>query len=328
VEDNFGRALTIGVEEELMLVDPETFALAPGVEKLLGPAGLKTELFSCLIETNTPVCESAEEAHAEVARLRNEVRQAAAGEGLAVAATGTHPFSPAEEQEIVPEPRYLKMLEEMGPGARRQLVCGLHIHIGMESFETCLATLAAIVPWLPAVLALSLNSPYLEGEEQGALSARAVRLLELPRGGRPPWFASTAAWEAHIAQTGLDYTRSWWDARPHPRLGTLEVRIADQPTSVDRAAALAALLQAFCSKPRLVGEVPHDVYLTDRAAAAAGKAPTTDLLAYVEPAARELGTWDLVEELRKPPEALRQLETGRRDGLEAIVAELVGRTAA
>ncbi len=328
MENRFGRALTIGVEEELQLIDPETFALAPGVEKLLGPDGLKTELFSCLIETNTPICETAADAHAEVARLRNEVREAAAGEALAVAATGTHPFSPPEEQPIVPEPRYLKMLEEMGPGARRQLVCGLHVHVGMESFETCLATIAAIVPWLPAVLALSLNSPYLDGEEQGALSARAGRLLELPRGGQPPSFASPAAWEAHIAETGMDYTRIWWDARPHPRLGTLEIRIADQPTSVDRVAALAALIQAFCAEPLPAEEVPHDVYLAHRAAAALGRAPTTELLAYVEPAARDLGTWELVEELRKPPEAHRQLETGRREGLEAVVAELVVRTAA
>ena len=84
-----------------MLLDPETLALAPGVERLLGPAGLKTELFSCLIETNTPVCESADEARGELIRLRREVREAAAGEGLAVAAAGTHPFSRAEEQEIV-----------------------------------------------------------------------------------------------------------------------------------------------------------------------------------------------------------------------------------
>jgi len=328
VESNFGRALTIGVEEELQLIDPETLALASGVEKLLGPTGLKTELFSCLIETNTPICESAQQAHAEVAHLRNEVREAAAGEGLAVAAAGTHPFSPPEEQPIVAEPRYLKMLEEMGPGARRQLVCGLHIHIGMESFETCLATLAAIVPWLPSVLALSLNSPYLEGEEQGALSARAGRLLELPRGGQPPWFASPAEWEARIAETGMDYSRSWWDARPHPRLGTLEIRIADQPTSVDRSAALAALVQAFCSEPRPAGEVPEDVYARYRADAALGHAPTAELLALVEPAARNLGTWDLVETLGAPPEALRQLETGRREGLDAVVAELVERTAA
>ena len=224
-----------------MLLDPETLQLAPGVERLLGPEGLKTELFSCLVETNTPVCETAFEAQAEVTRLRGVVREAAAREGLAVAAAGMHPFSRPEEQAIVQEPRYLKMLAEMGPGARRQLVCGLHVHVGMESFESCLRTLRQIRPWLPWLLALSLNSPFLEGEEAGALSARADRLLELPRGGPPPDFGSVAEWEAEIEATGKDYTRSWWDARPHPRLGTLELRIADQPTSVARTAALAAL---------------------------------------------------------------------------------------
>jgi carboxylate-amine ligase len=329
VESNFGRALTIGVEEELLLLDPETLAFAPGVEKLLGPAGLKTELFSCLIETNTPVCETVEEAYAEVVRLRREVCNAAANEGLAVAGAGSHPFSRAEDQEIVAEPRYLRMFEELGPKLYRQLVCGLHVHVGMESFDACLRTLAAIVPWLPDVLALSVNSPYMQGAETGALSARAARLGELPRGAKPPPFASQEEWRAYIDSTGEDYTRSWWDARPHPRLGTIEVRIADQPTDAGRSAALVALIQALCAAAPTPSEAARDSYLPRRAAAAGlGEARTTELLALVEPAARELGTWDLVETLRAPPEALRQLETGRRDGLEAVVAELVERTAA
>jgi glutamate---cysteine ligase / carboxylate-amine ligase len=299
------------------------------VEKLLGPDGLKTELFSCLIETNTPVCGSAEEARAELVRLRREVREAAAGEGLAVAGAGSHPFSRAQEQEIVAEPRYLQMLEELGPKLRRQLVCGLHVHIGMESFEACLRTLAAIVPWLPDILALSLNSPYIQGAETGTLSSRAARLAELPRGSQPPAFASPEEWETYIEATGEDYTRSWWDARPHPRLGTIEVRIPDQPTDVDRSAALAALIQALCAVAPAPADGAQDSYLARRAAAAGrGEGRTTELLALVEPAARELGTWHLVEELRKPPEALRQLETGRREGLEAVVAELAARTAA
>jgi carboxylate-amine ligase len=320
VDGNFGRSLTIGVEEELLLLDPTTFELTAGVERLLGPEGLKTELFSCLVETNTPVCETAEEARTELDRLRGVVREAAAREGLAVAASGSHPFSQPEEQAVVQEPRYLKMLEEMGPAARRQLVCGLHVHVGMASFEACLDTLAALVPWLPSVLALSLNSPFLGGKTNGALSTRAGRLLELPRAGKPPSLASPEEWEAAIAKTGVDYTRSWWDARPHPRFGTLEVRIADQPTSVDRAAALAALLQAFCAAPP--GPGSQGQYLADRAAAAAGTAPVDELLALVEPVARDLGTWELVEELRAPVEALRQLETGSRDGLAAATAEL------
>ena len=227
------------------------------------------------------------------------------------------------------EPRYLRMLEELGPKLRRQLVCGLHVHIGMESFEACLRTLAAIVPWLPEVLALSLNSPYMEGAETGALSSRAARLGELPRGAQPPLFASPDEWKAYIEATGEDYTRSWWDARPHPRLGTIEVRIADQPTDVGRSAALAALIQALCAVAPVPDEGSRASYLPRRAAAAGrGEAQTTALLALVEPAARELGTWDVVETLGAPPEALRQLETGRREGLEAVVAELVERTAA
>ena len=306
-----------------MLVDAKTFALAPGVERLLGPEGLRTELFSCLIETNTPVCDSAAAALAELVRLRAVVREAAASEGLTVAAAGSHPFSRAEDQAIVAEPRYLRMLEELGPKLRRQLVCGLHVHVGMESFDACLRTLAAIVPWLPAVLALSLNSPYLRGEETGTLSSRAARLGELPRGAQPPSFASPAEWEGYIEATGEDYTRSWWDARPHPRLGTLEVRIADQPTDIHRSAALAALIQALCAVAPEPAEGSRDAYLLRRAAAAGrGEAPTMELLALIEPAARELGTWELVETLRVPPEALRQLETGRRDGVVAVAAEL------
>ena len=288
-----------------MLLDAESFALAPGVERLLGPPGLKTELFSCLVETNTPVCETAGEAFVELRRLRGVVADAAAREGLVVAASGTHPFSIPEEQPIVSEPRYVKMVEELGQIAKGQLVCGLHVHVGMESFDTCLRTLAGIRPWLPALLTVSANSPYLAGEETGELSSRLSRLRRLPRGGPPPPLATMADWETAVAAAGVDYTRIWWDARPHPRLGTLEVRIADQATSVERAGALVALVQALCASPPAAGP---------------------DLLAAVEPAARQLGTWELVELLREPQEALRQLEVGRADGLEAVAADLVRRS--
>jgi len=305
VGDSFGRSLTLGVEEELMLLDPETFALAPGVERLLPAEGLKTELFSCLVETNTPVCETASEARAEVGRLRRLVIELAEREGLAVAAAGSHPFSIPEEQRIVEEPRYRKMVDELGAVAKGQLVCGLHVHVGMESFDACLRTLAGIRPWLGDLLRLSSNSPYLAGEETGELSSRLATLRRLPRGGPPPQLETVADWEAEVAAAGVDYTRIWWDARPHPRLGTLEVRIADQATSVERSAALAALVQALCAEP------PE---------------PGNDLIAAVEPGARELGTWELVEGLRGPPEARRQLEIGRRDGLEAVAADLVRRS--
>jgi carboxylate-amine ligase len=307
VESKFGRALTLGVEEELFLVDPDTLDLAPGVERLLGPEGIKTELFSCFVETNTPVCETAAEALGELRRLRALVAECAAAAGLMVAAAGSHPFGVAAEQPIVQEQRYLDMVAELGALALGQLVFGLHVHVGMASFEDCLRTLEALRPWLPHVLALSANSPYLEGSESGELSSRLPRLHELPRAGPPPRLGSVAEWEAAVAAEGVEYTRIWWDARPHPRLGTLEVRIADQATSVERSGALVALIQALCA-----------------ALPAAGQ----DVLAAAEPAARELGTWELVETLREPPEAHRQLEVGRREGLVAVAADLVRRSAA
>ena len=197
------------------------------------------------------------------------------------------------------------MVDELGATAKGQLVCGLHVHVGMESFETCLRTLEGLRPWLQAVLEVSANSPYLAGEESGVLSSRLGRLRLLPRGGPPPRLGTVAAWEAEVSAAGVDYTLILWDARPHPRLGTLEVRIADQATSVDRAAALVALVQALCAAP------PQ---------------PEADILDAVEPAARELRTWETVVTLREPVEALRQLDIGRREGLEAVAADLVRRS--
>jgi glutamate---cysteine ligase / carboxylate-amine ligase len=323
--NSFGRHLTLGVEEELLLLDPDTLAAAPGVERLLGPPGLKTELFSCLVETNTPICESPAEVLAELVRLRGVVRDAAEIEGLVVAATGSHPFSAPEEQEIVAEPRYLALLEER-PAARRQLVCGLHVHVGMKSFGACLDTLEFVLPWLPAVLAVSLNSPYLAGEDTGLLSARAGRLLELPRAGPPPLLGRGEGWAEAVERAGGDYTKIWWDVRPHPRFGTLEVRMPDQPTGVERSAAIAALVQALCASAEPVEPADRGAFLEARADAASGRAPVAELLALVEPAARELGTWELVETLRAPPEAHRQLELGERDGLVAVAADLVARS--
>ena len=320
---NFGRELTLGVEEELFLVDPATRAPAGAVERVLGPPGLKTELFSCLVETNTPICETPAQVLRELERLRRLARGRAEAVGVELLAAGSHPFGRGEEQEIVPEPRYLALLAER-PAARRQLVCGLHVHVGMKSPERCFERLEAVLPWLPAVLALSLNSPWLEGIETGALSARAARLLELPRGGVPPRLDG-GGWERAVAEAG-DPTKIWWDVRPHPKFGTLEVRVADQQTDVRRSAGLAALVQALCVAAEPRAPLDREAYPELRAAAAAGSAPTGELLALVEPAARRLGSWELVELLEQPPEAHRQLEVGRRDGLVALAADLVGRS--
>ena len=318
------RRATIGVEEELFLVDPETLDLADGVARILGPRGLKTELFSCFLELNTGVCADPHEAVAELAALRRVAREAAECEGLALAAAAAHPFARSGEQEVVQEPRYLALLAER-PAARRQIVCGLHVHVGVPDLDASIERLEAVLPWLPAVLALSANSPLLDGEDGGELSARAARLLELPRAGAPPLLAGDG-WSRALEASGGDYTMNWWDARPHPRLGTLEIRVADQPTSIRRTGALAALVEALVVAAEPREPFDRDEYAALRARAARGDAATADLLALVEPAARELRTWELVEALREPPEALRQLEVARRDGLTAAAADIVART--
>jgi glutamate---cysteine ligase / carboxylate-amine ligase len=328
-EHAFGRFLTLGVEEELMLVDARSFALASGVSLIVPErtARLKTELFECLVETTTPVCESAAEALAELQGLRRDVVARAEPHGLRIHAAGLHPFSRGADQEIVPEPRYVKMKAEIGPEIFRQVVCGLHVHVGMPDPEGCLRALEGVLRWLPEVLSLSANSPYRDGEETGLRSRRAGRLAELPRAAAPPVFRTWADWEAHTA--GRDYTRMWWDARPHPRLGTLEIRIADQQTDVRRSAAFAALLQALAADAleREQEPVDRDEYAERRLRAARGDLPLDGLRAAVEQAARGLATHETVTELlAAPPEADLQLAVGRAHGVEAVAADVAERS--
>ncbi len=326
----FGRFLTLGVEEELLLVDPGTYALRSGVSRILPvrTERLKTELFECVVETTTPVCDSAEEALDELRALRREVDRRARQAGLALLASGSHPFSRGAEQEVVPEPRYLKMKEELRSAVYRQIVCGLHVHVGMPDPETCLRAFEGVLRWLPELLSLSANSPYVEGDEPGPQSARAGRLAELPRAEAPPVFGSWDEWEEFTK--GRDYTRMWWDIRPHPQLGTLEVRIADQQTDVVRSAALAALVQALAAEAAdsAPATVDRAEYSRRRAEGAAGGLPLDGLAASAEPSARRLGTWEQVAALLEAPaEAERQLEVGRAAGVREVAADLVARTA-
>jgi carboxylate-amine ligase len=268
IEERFGSKppLTLGVEEEIMILDAATLDQTPAVDRILSglagralPGRAKTELHASIVELNTePVATAAEVLDALVA-LRRAAATAATAEGLTLAAAGCHPFSRWQAQPIVKEDRYVTFVGWAGVSARRQTVAGLHVHISMPDPETCWQVLEGMLPWLPVVLALSANSPWLAGELTGMASNRAPVLAELPRAGTPPEFGSYAAWEAWVDRlVGLgvfeDETRIWWDIRPAPQFGTLEVRIADQPTDVCRSAAFAALLQALCNNVLLGGD--------------------------------------------------------------------------
>ncbi len=318
---------SLGVEEELFLVDARTLETVPLASRLVPEPGprIKHELFECMVEITTPICAGPDRVLDALGRLRQEVAARAAALGAAILAAGTHPLARGQEERIVQDPVYLGVAEQLGPAVSRQLVCGLHVHVGVASEEACLQALEGVLPWLPDVLSLSASSPFADGADSGLRSARAERLAELPTGGAPPVLRTWADWESRTA--GIDYRRLHWDARPHPQYGTLEVRICDQQTDVRRSAGFAALVQALV---RATGEgrpAPYDrgLYARRRQQAAAQPSDVSGLAALVEPAARELGTWELVAELLAArPEAERQLAIGLAD----VVRDLVRRSLA
>ncbi|MGZ4309792.1 MAG: carboxylate-amine ligase, partial [Gaiellaceae bacterium] len=316
------------------------------------PGVLKMELLASMVELATGVCESAADAVAALTELRAGAAEAADEDGLKIAAAGTHAFSLPTAQQVAPDPRYREFVEYAGVSARRQAVCGLHVHVGMPSAEACMTALEGVLPWLPVVLALSANSPFLAGDETGLMSSRAEVLAQLPRAGAPPVFGSYAEWEQFVerfVRIGLadGYTRFWWDVRPHPRFGTLEVRAPDQPTDVALTGAFAAVLQALC---RTVLESPpagpynRGDYAQNRWAAlrfgpraelihpdgerlARASELGAELLELVEPAARELGSAELLARIDPAAcEGDRQLEVGRAESVEAVVADVAART--
>lgn len=241
--------ITLGVEEELMILDGETYEPVAASHLLVGEldAGvLKTELHASVIEATTPICGDVGEIVESLRALRTAASERAAEHGHVIAAAGSHPTARLDSLPVVQEERYISMIRDIGQAARRQGVNGLHVHVGVDG--DLWERLEAVLGWLPAVLALSCNSPFLDGVETGMLSNRAGVLAELPRGGAPPAFESYAAWEAwveRLVSLGVmaDYTRLWWDVRPHPRFGTLEIRIADQPTALDRTELLVGVIR-------------------------------------------------------------------------------------
>jgi carboxylate-amine ligase len=236
-------------------------------------------------------------------------------------------------------------------------VQGLHVHIGMPTPEDCWRCLEAVVPWLPVVLALSANSPWYAGALTGMASNRAPVLAELPRAGAPPAFDSYAEWESWVERLARlavteDYTRIWWDVRPHPRLGTLEVRVPDQPTDVRLSSAFTALLQALCSTalegglPRAgspLGDRGRADYVQNRWSAARfgprakllhpdgqsyvlASELAAELIALVRPAARTLGCEEFLDRLDpRGCEADLQLQSATpQEAIAAVVARSLG----
>ena len=212
----FGQSepFTVGIEEELFCLDGETLAPQPFPREALDGARLKEELFASVVELNTGVHRTVAEAVEELASLRARAKEAAGEAGFVLAAAGTWPTAVPEEQPVGESPAYRKFVDYAGPSARRQYVSGLHVHVGMESPEACMAALEAVLPWLPLVLALSANSPYVAGEDTELRSARAEILALLPRSAAPPVFGGYEDWERFVERLVAARPRR----RDHPGL--------------------------------------------------------------------------------------------------------------
>ena len=335
----FGRSepYTLGVEEEYMLLDGESFDLVQHIDTVLAAisgheleTNINAELMQSVLEIATPVCRTAGDVDRELRRLRAYVAGIASEDKLRVGSAGTHPFSLFERQRITARDRYRHLIDQMQYVARRELIFGLHIHVAVDDPEKAIQVVNGLLAHISSLLALSASSPFWRGEATGLSSSRHIVFAAFPRSGPPPRFKDYADYAEVVGQlekTGCiaDYTHIWWDIRLHPRLGTVEIRVCDAVTRVEDAVALAAFCQAlvkhYCERYDRGDEIPsyHRILTTENKWLAARyglEAPVMDLatgrrnrvpvaqlvrrtLRDIEPHARELGSERELEGVRE-----------------------------
>jgi glutamate---cysteine ligase / carboxylate-amine ligase len=339
LDHNFGSSdsYTLGVEEEYMLLDGQSFDLVQHIDTVLNAISgheletqINAELMQSVLEIATPVCRTASDVERELRRLRAYVSSVAAADNLRVGSAGTHPFSLFERQRITARDRYRHLVDQMQYVARRELIFGLHIHVAVDDPEKAIQVVNGLLAHISSLLALSASSPFWRGEPTGLSSSRQIVFAAFPRSGPPPRFRDYADYAEVVGQlekTGCiaDYTHIWWDIRLHPRLGTVEIRICDAVPRVEDAVALAAFCQAlvkhYCERYDRGDEIPsyHRILTTENKWLAARyglEAPVMDLatgrrnrvpvaqlvrrtLRDIEPHARELGSERELEGIRE-----------------------------
>ena len=251
--------LTIGIEEEYQIIDPVTRELKPFIQKFLEQGQIvlqeqiKAEQLQCQVEVGSEVCRSIDEARHELIRLRRSIAQLASRNGLRIAAASTHPFSSWQEQDVTEAQRYIKLQENFGDVARRMLIFGMHVHIGVPDEALRIDVMDQSLYFLPHLLALSTSSPLWQGRDTGLKSYRSVVFESLPRTGLPPSLRSYAEYERLVnvlvrTKCIEEPTQIWWDVRPHPKFPTIEFRVFDVCTKIDEALCLTALLMAIVGK--------------------------------------------------------------------------------
>ena len=255
----FGRSdpYTLGVEEEYMLLDGETFDLVQHIDTVLAAVAgheleprINAELMQSVLEIATPVCHTPAEVADQLRHIRAYVCGIAREQGMRVGSAGTHPFSLFERQRITARDRYRALVDQMQYVARRELIFGMHIHVAVDDADKAIQVVNGLLPHIGPLLALSASSPFWRGEPTGLRSSRQMVFAAFPRSGPPPRFESYADYAEVVGQlekTGCiaDYTHIWWDIRLHPRLGTVEIRICDAVTRIEDVVALTAYCQAL-----------------------------------------------------------------------------------
>lgn len=251
---------TLGIEEEYMVIDPETRELKSHLEFELLSQGravleekVKPEMHGSMLEIGTSVCTNVGELREELQKIRSIVHQLTSRNGLRFGAASTHPFSHWSTQELHPDERYRAIVEDMQVLARSLLIFGMHVHVGIENRETQIQIMNEMRYFLPHILALSTNSPFWTGFDTGLQSYRSKVFERFPRTGIPDPFQSWGEYESYIkllvkTRCVDNAKRVWWDIRPHPSFPTLEIRICDVPMTLDESIAIAALIQALALK--------------------------------------------------------------------------------
>lgn len=253
------EALTIGIEEEYQIIDPQTRELTSFITEFLEQGAMifrdqvKPEFLQSQVEVGSQVCSGVKEARAEIVRLRSIVSEIADKNNRKIIAAGTHPFSRWEDQLVTDHDRYHGLLHQMKHLARRLLIFGMHIHVGIPDRDLQIDIMNQMSYFMPHILTLSTSSPFWWGADTGLKSYRSIIFEDLPRTGIPERFNTANEYDAYVdtlIRTGCidEPTKIWWDIRPHPKFPTLEFRVCDCTTKIDEVIAIAALVQALVAK--------------------------------------------------------------------------------
>lgn len=246
---------SVGIEIEVQLVDSETLDLTHTSTQIINNIdgfddSIKHELMMSNLEINTKICRDVAEAEQDLLSKFNVVSSEASRHNTLLLCAGGHPFSLCKDQQITEDSRYQRLMEKLQVVARRFNIFGLHIHVGIGSAEKCIYVMNRMIYFLPHMLALSANSPFWEGEHTGLKSYRTKVFENLPTAGLPFYFKNWDDYaeliKNYIATGTIETIREiWWDIRPHPNFGTLELRICDAPSSIKEVLAITALTQCL-----------------------------------------------------------------------------------